>query len=150
MAPASPRPISFKTMPLRTIGHGWTLDLPDEFHERVDDDHYVFWHAGRTIYAVVFKTPAAEAEHALDQLSRDRGLQPLQRFSRKDAGLAGQAWLLPEHTPTGDQYWGLNTWTQSGDSVACVTFYFPHKPDLNDALSTWHTVKPLPLTAPIA
>jgi hypothetical protein len=136
-------------MSKRNIGHGWSLDLPDEFHQRVDpDDQHVFWYAGRTIYAVVYKSAAAEAEAALAELARQRGLpQPTGRFDRKSPGLCGEAWLLPEQPPgNADPYWGLNSWTQSPDSLACVTFYFPSKSDTDWALSIWQTVHPSALS----
>lgn len=138
-------------MPNRPIGQGWTLELPDEFRERVDDnDQHVFWYGDQAVYANVYRIPATEAEYALAQMTNERGLQPLERYARKEPGTSGEAWLLPEHSPVGDQYWGLNTWTQAGDSVACVTFYFPDKSQLDHALATWHTVKPVSLAEAVA
>jgi hypothetical protein len=131
-------------MARRNIGHGWTLDLPDEFASReAEDDHHVFWSAGRTVYAVVYKAAGGDAEAALAQLAADRGVRPAERFERRDGSLTGEAWLLPEVSDDGKQYWGLNTYTSSpAGSVACVTIYVDRESDLPFARALWSTVAP--------
>jgi hypothetical protein len=131
-------------MPRRLIGHGWSLDLDPSFRERADDGQNVFWSAdGKTVYAVVYNSPGADAEGALAEMVRDRGVKPAHRYERADGAVAGEAWLIPEEQG-GNQYWGLNTFTTAptGGSVACVTFYFQHKSDVDWARSTWSTVRP--------
>jgi hypothetical protein len=127
-------------MTTRTIGHGWSVELPGEFHERVDEGQRVFWHHGRTVYATVYPTTGGEAEAALAAMVGERGEKPVRRYQRREpSGVKGEAWLMPEED---GEYWGLNTWTEMAGSVACVTFYFETEADVGWALRAWESVAP--------
>ena len=127
-------------MPKRPITGDWTIDLDDAFERRVEGGEVMFWLRPRTVYATVFATDDVEAEQAITQLLAGRPGTPVQAFDRVEPALAGHAYLLPEGEGRG-RYWGLNTWTATRGSVACVTFYFEQLDDLDWALSAWRTVR---------
>jgi hypothetical protein len=127
-------------MPRRTLSHGWTIDLADGFERRADGGEIMFWRPPRTVYATVFATDDVEAEEAIAKMLEGRPGEPVRTFDRLEPGLAGHAYLLPEgERPS--EYWGLNTWTATRGSVACVTFYFEDLDDLDWALRAWETVR---------
>ena len=128
-------------MPRRPITHHWTIDLDEAFQRRTDGGDVMFWLPPRTVYATVFATDDVEAEEAIAKMLEGRPGEPVRTFDRLEPGLAGHAYLLPEGEGRG-QYWGLNTWTATRGSVACVTFYFEDLDDLDWALRAWHTVRP--------
>lgn len=149
MVCAASAPYHTLAMARHPIGRGWCIDLPDEFQRRLQDEQHVFWTPGRTVYAVAYQTDATDAEGALSEMAHDRRTKPVERFERKDGETIGQAWLLPE----GDEehrYWGLNTWTACRGAVACVTFYFEDRADLDWALRAWRTVRPGTAAAAVA
>lgn len=133
-------------MPRRPIGRGWSLDLPPEFTQSQQDGQHLF-HApgGRTLYAVVYPTTNTDAQAALAQMTRDRGIRPAQTFTRSQGPLTAEAWLLPEQDAAGNPYWSLNTWTSAPHTLACVTIYFPDPQSLDWAKSIWDTVLPGPI-----
>jgi hypothetical protein len=125
------------------ITNGWALELEDGFERRVEAGDLVLWKGGRTVYASVFETSNAEVEEAIAAMIERRRETPVRTFDRVGAGLAGHAYLLPEGGgDDGDgEYWGLNTWTASKTSVACVTFYFADIRDLPWAVRAWESVR---------
>lgn len=127
-------------MARRTLVSGWTLELDDAFQRRADGGEVMFYLPPRTVYAKVFTTKQADPEEAIAAMLDSRRGTPVRTFDRLEPGLAGHAYLLPEGEGA-NRYWGLNTWTASGGSIACVTFYFDKLEDLDWALGAWHTVR---------
>lgn len=129
-------------MPTVEITNGWALELEDGFERRVEAGDLVLWKDARTVYASVFGTSNADVEDAIATMIERRKETPLRTFDRVAAGLAGHAYLLPEHDDDDDgEYWGLNTWTAAATSVACVTFYFADPRDLPWALRAWQSIQ---------
>jgi hypothetical protein len=122
------------------ITNHWSMELDADFFRRVDDGDLVLWKPGRTVYAAVYWTDIAAAEEAIARMVEGRPGVPRRTFDRSEPGLAGHAYLLPEGEAH-DRYWGLNTWTASRKSVACVTFYFQHLAELDWALRAWQSVR---------
>ena len=122
------------------ITNPWSMELDADFFRRVDDGDLVLWKPGRTVYAAVYWTDVAAAEEAIARMVEGRPGVPRRTFDRNEPGLAGHAYLLPEGEGH-DRYWGLNTWTASRKSVACVTFYFRHLTELDWALRAWQSVR---------
>src|SRR5687768_14584715 len=121
------------------ITNHWSMELDSDFFRRVDDGDLVLWKPGRTVYAAVYWTDVAAAEEATARMLEGRPGIPKRTFNRSEPGLAGHAYLLPEGEGQ-DRYWGLNTWTASRKSVACVTFYFRRYEDVDWALRAWESV----------
>jgi hypothetical protein len=127
------------TSTLVPITQEWSIQLAPGFERRAQGGDLVLWDGSRTVYASVFETSNADAEAAIAALLKQRHESPAKTFDRVEPGLAGHAFLLPEHTG-GGTYWGLNTWTAARGSVACVTFYFDRPDDLAWALSAWQSL----------
>ena len=128
-------------MPTVPITSEWWLDPGGDFERRPDGGDVVLWDGVRTVYASVFRGGNIDAEAAIAAMLDARKAAPLRKFDRVEANAIGHAYLLPEHDDEGEQYWGLNTWTASRGSVACVTFYFQGLDDLNWALAGWQSVQ---------
>jgi hypothetical protein len=127
------------TSTLVHITQDWSIQLDASFERRTEGGDLVLWDGGRTVYASVFETSNADAEAAIAALLKQRHETPVKTFDRVEPGLAGHAYLLPEHAGA-QTYWGLNTWTAARGSVACVTFYFEHPDDLAWALAAWRSL----------
>jgi hypothetical protein len=123
------------------IGHDWSLLVDGVFDRKAHEGDIVFSMPGRTVYASVFNTNNAAAEEAIEKMIEGRPGIPVQMFDRDEVGICGHAYLLPEGDKD-NKYWGLNTWTASRGSVACVTFYFRDFNDLDWAISVWKSVRP--------
>ena len=135
-------PMLSRCMETVAITHGWTLELEGGFERRVEAGDLVLWDGKRTVYASVFDACGADAEEAIAAMIESRTETPLRTFDRVAAGLAAQAYLLPEDDADGPgRYWGLNTWTAGKGSLACVTFYFPNLDDLPWAVRAWESVR---------
>jgi hypothetical protein len=117
----------------------WSIDLDAGFQRRAEGGDLVFWAAGRTVYASVYEAGSTDAEAAIARMLEERPGLPKQVFDRSEPGLVGHAYLMPEGEDD-NAYWGLNTWTSSADSVACVTFYFDVLTDLAWAMAAWESV----------
>src|SRR5881628_3867215 len=125
------------------IGSSWSLDLPDAFQRRLQDHQVQFYTPGRTVYAVAYPTRADTAEGALADFLQDHQVKPLETYSRREAGLVAEAFLLQEtHPDTERAYLSLITWTATESSVACVTFYFEEEGELEWALNAWRSIGP--------
>ena len=127
-------------MPVVPITSDWWLELDDEFERQTEGGDLVLWSGTRTVYASVFRGGNVDAEAAIAVMLDARKEPPLRKFDRVEANAIGHAYLLPERGDRG-QYWGLNTWTASRRSVACVTFYFRALDDLKWALAGWQSVQ---------
>ena len=123
------------------IGTDWSILIDAAFERKIDNGDVVLWAPGRTVYASVFNTHNADAEDAIERMLEGRPGIPVQIFDRQEPGVVGHAYLLPEGHKD-HCYWGLNTWTASKGSVACVTFYFNQLDQLNWAISVWKSVRP--------
>lgn len=123
------------------IGTDWSILIDACFERKTDSGDVILWAPGRTVYASVFNTDNADAEDAIERMLEGRPGIPVQIFDRQEPGLAGHAYLLPEGRKD-HCYWGLNTWTASKGSVACVTLYFNQLDQLNWAISVWKSVRP--------
>jgi hypothetical protein len=122
------------------ITSSWSIELDSDFFRRVDEGDLVLWKPGRTVYAAVYWTDVSAAEEAIARMLEGRPGVPRRTFDRAEPGICGHAYLLPEGEGP-DRYWGLNTWTATRKSVACVTFYFHHPHDLPWALRAWESVR---------
>ena len=122
------------------LGTDWSILVDSDLTRQVDDGNVVLWRPGRTIHASVFNTNNADAEEAIEKMIEGRPGIPVQMFDREEPGLAGHAYLLPEGSRE-RTYWGLNTWTATKGSVACVTIYFDDLADLDWALRVWKSVR---------
>jgi hypothetical protein len=127
-------------MPLVPITSDWSLDLEPGFERRAESGDLVLWKGRRTVYASVFRTSNADAEDAIAAMLEGRKKTPVRSFDRVEANLIGHAYLLPEQE-SGREYWGLNTWTATSGSVACVTCYFERLPELDWALAVWKSIQ---------
>ena len=123
------------------ITGGWALELEDGFERRVQAGDLVLWKGERTVHASVFGTSDAHVEDAIVTMIERRKETPVRTFDRVAPGLAGHAYLLPEADEGDGDYWGLNTWTASKGTVACVTFYFEDMGDLTWALRAWESIR---------
>jgi hypothetical protein len=123
------------------ITNEWSIDVGDGFQRRAEGGDVVLWKPGRTVYLTVYGVGSAEAEEAIARLLEDRPGVLKQAFERAEPGLVGHAYLLPEGEGDAAAYWGLNTWTSSRESVACVTFYFDSLDDLAWALESWQSLQ---------
>jgi len=124
------------------IGRDWSLFIDRQFMRNAVDGDLIFHDPTRTVHAAVFNTSDSDAEQAIEKMIEGRPGIPVQIFDRDEPGLRGHAYLLPEgdrHNP----YWGLNTWTASAGTVACVTIYFRDLAELDWAISLWKSVRPL-------
>ena len=126
-------------MPRHPITAGWSIELDEGFERWTQEGDLVLSKPPRTVYAAVFDVGAADADEAIAQLLESRPGVPHQTFDRVEPGLAAHAYLLPEEDRN-RSYWGLNTWTASRGSVACVTFYFDSPQDLAWALPAWRSI----------
>ena len=128
-------------MPAVPITSDWSIELDDAFERRTEGGDLVLWHGARTVYASVFRGSRADADAAIAAMLEARKEAPVRTFERVEANVTGHAYLLPEHDDERGDYWGLNTWTASRESVACVTFYFQHLDDLDWAVAAWGSVR---------
>src|SRR3954469_3219481 len=106
----------------RRMGRGaltkeWSIHLDAGFQRRAEGGDLVFWVDGRTVYASVYEAGSTEAEGAIARMLEERPGSPKQVFDRSEPGLVGHAYLMPEGEDD-NAYWGLNSWTASGDLVA--------------------------------
>ncbi len=127
-------------MPLVTITGDWAIDLEEGFDRQVREGDVVLHRGGRTVYAGVYGTGDVDADGAIARMIERRPGVPVRTFDRVEAGLVGHAYLLPESNDGGD-YWGLNTWTASHGTVACVTFYFEEVDDAAWAVAAWRSIR---------
>ena len=128
-------------MPAVLITNGWWLELDEWFERRTAGGDLILWHATRTVYASVFRGSNADADAAIAAMLEARKETPVRTFERVASNVTGHAYLLPERDEERGEYWGLNTWTASRASVACVTFYFAHLDDLDWAVAAWGSVQ---------
>ena len=143
-----------KSVWLKVMKRLWALGEGDASHAPVEHQalswrstrtlrrgrrYRVLWNPASTLLRVYW-TDVAAAEEAIARMVEGRPGVPRRTFDRNGPGLAGHAYLLPEGDGH-DRYWGLNTWTASRKSVACVTFYFQHLAELNWALQAWQSVR---------
>ena len=127
-------------MPAVPITNDWWLELDESFERRTHGGDLVLWHGTRTVYASVFRGSNADADAAIAAMLEARKEAPVRTLERVETNVTGHAYLLPEHDEVRGDYWGLNTWTAGGGSVACVTFYFQHVDDLQWAVAAWGSV----------
>jgi hypothetical protein len=119
----------------------WSIDLDPDFERHAEAGDLVLWRGGRTVYASVFQASNADAEQAIAAMLEGRNEAPVRTFDRVEAGVVAHAYLLPEQR-RGADYWGLNTWTATRSSVACVTFYFEQlQDDLDWAVAAWRSIQ---------
>jgi hypothetical protein len=128
-------------MPAVPITTDWWLELDDAFERRTEGGDLVLWHGTRTVYASVFRGGNADADSAIAAMLEARKETPVRTFDRVEGNVIGHAYLLREHDESRGEYWGLNTWTASRGSMACVTFYFQSLADLGWALAGWRSVQ---------
>ena len=122
------------------ITNDWNIDLEQGFRRKVESGgDLVLWKGERTVYASVYGTENADAEAAIAQMLEGRPREVVEQYDRVEPGLVGHAYLIPEGEGS-NCYWGLNTWTATQGSVACVTFYFQHLDELEWALNAWRSI----------
>jgi hypothetical protein len=148
---ASQKPMADPRMPMpprdlprlvkQQLGRDWSFLIDEAFSRRAKDGDITFHVGGRTIYASIFNTNNTAAEEAIERMIEGRPGIPVQMFDRDEVGICGHAYLLPEGEKN-NKYWGLNTWTASRGTVACVTLYFRDIRDLDWAISVWKSVRP--------
>jgi hypothetical protein len=121
------------------LNHDWTIELGTGFSRHAEHGDVVFHGGTCSVYASVYQAPSAEAENAIAIMLQERETTPSEVFDRKDPPYSGRAYLIPEGEGN-ETYWGLNTWTADGKSLACVTFYFSDLDDLDWALKAWQSL----------
>jgi hypothetical protein len=131
-------------MPRFPITNDWTIELSEGFTRSPEHGDIVFRNGECSVYASIYQAPSAEAENAISLMLQEREAKPERVFERNELGVKGRAYLLPEGEGT-ESYWGLNTWTTNGASLACVTFYFTDADDAEWAVKAWRSLQQGPV-----
>lgn len=139
--PDGPR-AGYRRFPVRVDLSGWSIEIPGEMYEDVDDDGtWSAWDGTRSIYfsSFVLKRPGGKKASARDTL-REAPLPDGKRWEHRGERTIGTAVFSRCEEDIGGRSWQLNGRMAVDGTLAVCEIIVPSEADRDWALSVWRSI----------
>lgn len=119
----------------------WLINLPEDFESRVEEEKLIFWKAGVTVIAVVFRVPEQTGKiELLNQIQEKLPDDALETLVSTKGEIVGLGYTQIHKVLNEKNRLSLYTFTASDTSCLQVAFYLDNPEDLPWAKSVWERV----------
>ncbi len=119
----------------------WTIDLPDSFQSRKEDEKLVFWKPGITIIIAAFRIPAETGKlELLNQIQQNQPENALETLVSTKGEIVGYGYTQIENIKNDKKRLSLITFTASDTSCLQTAFYLDRPDDLEWAKAVWESL----------
>ncbi len=125
----------------------WTIDLPEDFQHRTENDKLVFWKQGITVIIAAYRLPPETGKlKLLNQIQQNQPEDALETLVSTKGKIVGLGYTQIEDIKATKKRLSLYTFTASDTSCLQIAFYLDDPSDLDWAKSVWKSTIYHPLT----
>ena len=125
----------------KTLSPEWSIDIPDDFAERKDGNHLIFWKSGCTLLTTIFAYSGEKHRQLL--LANLKGrveAEKLESIVEIDGEIERYAYLKEEAIMPGHVRLAIHAFTTAPYGVLQTSFYVDNPDDLRECLVIWKSV----------
>lgn len=122
------------------ITREWIINLSDDFENRVEENKIIFWKAGVTVVAAVFRIPAdTDKIVLLNHIQEKMPEDALEKLVSTRGEIVGLGYTQIMQEEDGKNRLALYTFTASDTSCLQTAYYLDDPDDLPWAKSIWES-----------
>lgn len=119
----------------------WTIDLSEEFENRVEDEKIIFWKTGVTVVVAAFRVPEdTEKINLLNQIQEKMPENTFETLVSTTGEIVGLGYTKIHKELDEKNRLSLYTFTTSDTSCLQTAFYLDNPDDLNWAKTVWKSI----------
>ena len=120
------------------ITREWTIDLPDDFDNRIEDQKMIFWKTGITVVIAAFRLPDDTGKIVLlNQIREKMPDEVFETLVSTKGEIVGLGYTHVDSATIEKNRLSLYTFTASDTSCLQIAFYLDNPDDLPWAKSVW-------------
>lgn len=119
----------------------WTIDLTEEFENRVEDEKMIFWKTGVTVVVAAFRVPEGTKKiDLLNQIQKKIPNNTIETLVSTTGEIVGLGYTQIHKELDEKKRLSLYTFTSSDTSCLQTAFYLDNPDDLPWAKTVWKTI----------
>ena len=124
------------------LSQEWSLDVPEDMHQRKEGDHVVFWKPGITLLTTIFAYSGEKHRQVfLANLKRRVVAMKLSNIVEEHGEIQRYAYLKQEEIMPGHVRLAVHAFTTAPYGVLQTSFYLDNAQDLQECLVIWKSVE---------
>jgi hypothetical protein len=124
----------------------WTIELSDDFQNRIEDEKLIFWKQGITVIIAAYRLPPETGKlELLNQIQENQPEDSLETLVSTKGEIVGLGYTQVQKVKEGKKRLSLYTFTASDRSCLQTAFYLDDPSDLEWAKTAWESIVYHPL-----
>ena len=119
----------------------WSIDVPEDYQRRKEDDHVIFWRKGATILTTIFAYSGEKNRHILlANLKARAEAEKLEVIMDLDGDIERFGYFKTEDIQPGHTRLALHAFTTAPYGCLQTSFYLDDSDELKEHLQIWQSV----------